>query len=383
MSSASEWARRLLKRGLRRNTFLTWRARLRTFSWGLSYGWTQRDLARRTGLTPKTISEICNGKAPITPTTALTFEKAFQRPAHLWLNLQRQFDQVEARRREQAKASGWDEWVRHFPLKEMRQLRFSLPEGRSDADVLLGFFGVTSPESWSSVWRASAPQYRQTRTMKAREEAIAAWVRETELIARGLELAEFDASRLRAAINPLREFTTQRIEDALDPLQELCAKLGVAFVLVPALRNTGISGCARWLTESKALIGLTIRYKTDDQFWFTFFHEVGHLLLHRSKRPFVVDNAEDDLSDRVIDPEMQQIEAEANRFSADTLIPPALLGAFVRGGEFTNETIHEFSEKVGVGPGIVVGRLQHDGVIAVHQGNTLKQKLNWGFKEEK
>jgi hypothetical protein len=219
--------------------------------------------------------------------------------------------------------------------------------------------------------------------VKAREEAIAAWVRETEIIARGLELAEFDASRLRAAINPLREFTTQRIEDALDPLQELCAKLGVAFVLVPALRNTGISGCARWLTEKKALIGLTIRYKTDDQFWFTFFHEVGHLLLHRSKRPFVVDNAEDDLSDRVVDPEMQQIEAEANRFSADTLIPPASLGVFVRAGEFTNESIHEFSEKVGVGPGIVVGRLQHDGVIAAHQGNTLKQKLNWGFKEEK
>jgi addiction module HigA family antidote len=68
------------------------------------YEWSQRDLARRTGLTPKTISEICNGKAPITPTTALAFEKAFLRPAHLWLNLQRQFDEVEARRREEVKA---------------------------------------------------------------------------------------------------------------------------------------------------------------------------------------------------------------------------------------------------------------------------------------
>jgi addiction module HigA family antidote len=138
------------------------------------YEWSQRDLARRTGLTPKTISEICNGKAPITPTTALAFEKAFLRPAHLWLNLQRQFDEVEARRREEVKASGWDEWVRHFPLKEMRQLQFSLPEGRSDADVLLGFFGVTSPESWASVWRASAVRYRQTWNFKVREEAIAA-----------------------------------------------------------------------------------------------------------------------------------------------------------------------------------------------------------------
>ena len=173
------------------------------------------------------------------------------------------------------------------------------------------------------------------------------------------------------------------VDEVMDPIQEACARVGVAVVVVPALRSSGISGCARWLTEKHALIGLTLRYKTDDQFWFTFFHELGHLLLHRSKKPFVVDNAEEDLSDRVVDPEMQRIEAEANRFSADTLIPPAALGAFLRAGQFTNESIHEFSETVGVGPGIVVGRLQHEGVIAAHQGNTHKQKLQWGFKEEK
>ncbi|MCC7153323.1 MAG: ImmA/IrrE family metallo-endopeptidase [Bryobacterales bacterium] len=262
--------------------------------------------------------------------TALAFEKVFQRPARFWLNLQRQYDEVEARRREQAKAAKWDGWVRHFPLKEMRQLQFSLPEGRSDADVLLGFFGVTSPESWASVWRASAVQYRQTRTFKARDEAIAAWVRETEIAARGLDLAEFDATRVRATISSLRQLTRRRIDEVLDPIQETCAKAGVAVVVVPAPRSATISGCARWLTGKRALIGLTLRYKTDDQFWFTFFHELGHLLLHRGKRPFVVDNAEDDLSDRVVDPEMQQIEAEANQFSADALIPPASLGAFLR-----------------------------------------------------
>src|SRR5882672_2194033 len=48
------------------------------------HGWSQSDLARRTGLTPKTISEICNGKVPITTSTALAFERVFQRPAHMW-----------------------------------------------------------------------------------------------------------------------------------------------------------------------------------------------------------------------------------------------------------------------------------------------------------
>src|SRR5438093_3193757 len=89
------------------------------------HGWSQRDLARRTGLTPKTISEVCNGKAPITPTTALAFERAFQRPAHFWLNLQRQFDEAVARRSELSQLTNWEDWARSFPIKEMKSLKFS------------------------------------------------------------------------------------------------------------------------------------------------------------------------------------------------------------------------------------------------------------------
>ena len=347
------------------------------------HGWSQRDLARRSGLTPKTISEICNGKAPITPPTALAFEKVFQRPAHLWLNLQRHFDEAEARRRELAKSPQWSEWVRTFPLKEMKRLKFSLPPGHSDADILLNFFGVSSPESWNSVWKASAVAYRQTRSFSTHEESIAAWVRETEIVAKGLDVAEFNEQRLRSSLDELRQYTRIRADEIVDPVQTICAGAGVAVVWVPALRSTGISGCARWLTEKRALVGLTLRYKTDDQLWFTLLHEIGHILLHKNKRPFVVDNVAEDLFDRVVDPEMQQYEAEASRFATDTLIPPSALGDFMRKGIFTNESIHVFAEAIGVGPGIVVGRLQHDGVLERHQGNKLKQKLNWRFADER
>ena len=88
------------------------------------------------------------------------------------------------------------------------------------------------------------------------------------------------------------------------------------------------------------------------------------------------------MGDHVVDPEMQQFETEANRFAADLLIPPRALSDFIRKEAFTNDSIHDFAEAVGVGPGIVVGRLQHEGLLAPHQGNTLKQKLNWGFAEE-
>src|SRR4029077_9047466 len=132
-------------------------------------------------------------------------------------------------------------------------------------------------------------------------------------------------------------------DEIMDPIQKICADAGVAVVLVPELRNTGIGGCARWLTDKKALVGLTLRYKTDDQLWFTLFHELGHIILHRNKRSFVVDNAAEDLSDRVVDPEMQLYESEASRFAGDTLIPPRALSAFIRKEAFTNESIHDFA----------------------------------------
>jgi HTH-type transcriptional regulator/antitoxin HigA len=346
-------------------------------------GWSQRDLARRTDLTPKTISEICNGKGPITPPTALAFEKVFQRPAHFWLNLQRQFDEAEARRHELAKTSQWKEWAATFPLKEMKRLKFFFAEGPTDAAMLLNFFGVSSPDSWNAVWKASAVAYRQTRKFKTRQETIAAWVREAELVARELDVVEFDEHLLRSSFEELRQLTRKRAEEIMDPIQNICAAAGVAVVLVPELPNTGISGCARWLTDKKALVGLTLRYKTDDQLWFTLFHEIGHILLHRNKRSFIVDNAVEDLSDHVVDPEMQQFETEANRFAGDLLIPPRALTDFIRKEAFTNDSIHDFAETVGVGPGIVVGRLQHEGLLARHQGNTLKQKLNWDFVDER
>ena len=346
------------------------------------FDWSQSELARRSGLTPKTISEICNGKSPITPSTAIAFERVLQRPAHFWLALQRQYDEIEARKRELAKSPKREEWTKQFPLAEMKRLRFSLPQGRDETDSLLQFFGVSSPETWRSVWDTAAVAYRQTRSANFKELAVAAWVRETELIAQQISLAEFDERKLLNIIPSLRHLSRLGANEIMDPIQALCAKAGIAVVWVPALSNTGISGCARWLTDKKALIGLTLRYKTDDQLWFTLFHEMGHVLLHRRRQSFVLDNAAEDLGDQIVDPEMQQFEAEANRFSADMLIPPYALGEFTRRKKFTNQAIHEFAESIDIGPGIVIGRLQHDGFIERHQGNALKQKLDWNFVEE-
>jgi addiction module HigA family antidote len=338
-------------------------------------GWSQRDLARRTGLTPKTISEICNGKGPISPSTAIAFERVFERPAHFWLNLQRQFDEATARRRALVQLAGWDDWSKKFPVKEMRRLNFALPAGRSDTDSLLNFFGVSSPDSWRSVWQSAGVSYRQTRRFKLNEEAVAAWVRQVELISRRFTLSPYNEEMLRSSLHNLRRLTREPYDEIFEPVQQLCSAYGVAVVWVPALQHTGISGCTLWLSDKTAVIGLTLRYKWDDQLWFTFFHEIGHVLLHRTKQSFVVDNAADDLSDQVVDPEMQQYENEANQFATDALIPAKALTEFINKDTFTNDSIHDFAEQQEIGPGIVVGRLQREGILGYHQGNTLRQRI--------
>ena len=345
------------------------------------YGWSQRDLARRTGLTPKTISVICNAKASVTATTALMLERVFRRPAHLWLNLQRQFDEAEARRQELVQSIQWKDWARSFPLRDMRKFRFSLQPAKSEVDMLLSYLGVSSPESWNAVWDSCDIAYRQTRQFTKSMASISAWVRETELVAAEIETEHFNEKLLRSLIGEIRRFTTERVDEAVGPVQALCATAGVAVVWVPELPQSGISGCARWMSNRKALIGLTLRYRTEDQLWYSFFHELGHLLLHKSMRPFVLDNAACDLFDRVVDPEMEKYEAEANQFAADTLIPPSTLSDFVVRRDFSNDDIYDFAEEIGVSPGIVVGRLQHMGLLAAYQGNALKQKLEWQIPE--
>lgn len=343
-----------------------------------AYDWSQRDLARRAGMTPKTVSEICGGKTSISPATALALEHVFQRPAHFWLNLQRLHDECRAREAAQSGRESWADWVKNFPIKEMTTLGM-LPDGPNLVDSVLSFFGVSSPESWNAVFREANVSYRQTTRFEIKEFSVATWVRATELQAAQIDVEPFDADRLLRAIPQLREVTRAPVESFVPEVQRICASAGVAVVWVPALKKTGISGCARWLSDKKALIALSLRYKTDDQMWFTFFHEVGHVLLHRKRNGFILDNVSV-TEDELVDPEVFQQEVEANRFAADTLIPPRDFDAFLIDRAFTSESIYRFSEHIGVSPGIVVGRLQKERYLRADQGNALKRKL--GFRSE-
>ena len=164
--------------------------------------------------------------------------------------------------------------------------------------------------------------------------------------------------------------TTQPPEQFVPAMTELCARAGVAFCMVRELPKSGANGVARLLPGRKALLQMSIRNKWADIFWFTFFHEACHLLKHRPQRRILIDGLG-------ADPESAGIEAEADRFAEDLLIPPQDWDVFCTEGHFTPSAIRTFARSVEIAPFIVVGRLQKKRLIRYNQLATLKRRYEW------
>ncbi|WP_309232595.1 ImmA/IrrE family metallo-endopeptidase [Cylindrospermum sp. FACHB-282] len=188
--------------------------------------------------------------------------------------------------------------------------------------------------------------------------------------------APYNADNFREALQKIRALTVEPPEIFQPKLVKLCAEAGVAVVFVPQLPKTRTSGATHWLNSDKALIQLSLRYKTDDHLWFTFFHEAGHILLH-GKRDFFLEGT------GVVSVEAQEKEEQANKYSADILIPPGELKRFLASGQqMSKVNIMQFAAEIGIATGIVVGRLQHDYDLPPSHCNDLKQKFDWVLDEQ-
>ena len=330
-------------------------------------GITQTELARRTGRPVKTINEIINGRAALTPDTALQLERVLGVPARFWNNYERLYREYLASAQERERLAGETGWLGDLPLREMvkREWIRSCEDQVEQLRVLLDFFGVTSPRPWQELCPIAA--YRNARAFEQRPASVAAWLRRGELLARDLSCEPFNKVRLRRLLPDLRVLVVADPTRGWDQARELCASSGVAAVCVPDLPGTRVCGAARWLTTDKALVQLSQRYNTTDKFWFSFFHEIGHVLLH-GKNGFFVETGDS------ID---EAKEGEANRFASDLLIPPAPYQVFRAAGVFTEAAIRSFAQEQQTEPGIVVGRLQHDRLLPWRSAcNSLKKGIS-------
>lgn len=328
---------------------------------------SQAELARRLGTAPKVVNEIIRGKAPITPDTAIELERVLGAPATFWLTRQAQFDGARAAAADREKMKSWLSWKQRFPRKWFIEWA-GMPAGLArvqEVEWLLRYFAVATPEEWAANYGAAQVAYRRSRVRDADEHAVATWLRMAEREAQALECRAFDRERLEAAIPELRALTRREPEEFAPELVRRCASVGVAVVFVAAVPRSQVSGAVKWLSPTKAMIGLSLLGRFEDRFWFTFFHELCHVLKHQKKLVFL-DNEGGACDDAD--------EAEADRFAADVLIPRAALAelAFVR---HTNEAVTAFASQIGVSPAIVVGRMQHEGWLPRSHLNGLKRRF--------
>jgi HTH-type transcriptional regulator / antitoxin HigA len=332
-----------------------------------AYGMTQAELADRTGLTKKTINEIIKGKAPITTETALKLERSLGRPAHFWNNLERQFQEDRTRLAENERLQSHLDWLNMIPVAAMTKLRWipKRSEKIAQLEEVLRFFGVSSPDQWATVWQEHQVAYRQTQRFEACQEAVSAWLRMGEIKAREITCAPFNRKGFMEYLDAIRGLTKENPQVFQPELLKSCAATGVVVVFVPELPKAGVYGATRWLGE-KAVIQLSLRYKSNDHLWFTFFHEAGHIIKHGRKEIFIEGNGLDGGK-----------EEEANVFASDKLIPPADFKHFLAKWNKSLTEIERFASQIGIAPGIVVGRLQHDGLLPNHHGNKLKVFYRW------
>ncbi len=328
-------------------------------------GMTQTELSQRLGVSLKHVNQVVKGTASISAELALGLEKVLGVSAAFWLTRESLYRADLARREETQDLTTALEWAKSFPVRELRQRGFIAPatKGTDLVRDLLGFFGIASPD----VWTDPPVAFRKSQRVESDAKALAAWLRVGEIEAATIDVEPFDSRRFHDVLHEARGLTRLDPSEWHPALVRTCASAGVAVVITEAFRGARANGATRWLSPTKALIQMSLRYRWEDIFWFSFFHEAAHVLMHRKKQIFL------EGLEATSDAESQVWEDEADRFATRTLIPldqePDLR-------QLTLTDVPEFADRLGIDAGIVIGRLQHDGLMPNHRGNELRHRLS-------
>ena len=338
-------------------------------------GMTKDELARRMSRPPSKLSPIFKGDKAITPDTALQLELVVGVPAHVWLGLEAEYRLTLARQQsdaEEQKLKDESRLVTAYCYAQLAKMGAVATTAKPVEKVreLRRFFGVASLTAIPNVRRYEVA-FREgaSRGRERASKAVVSWLRLAERRAAEIDTKAFDRTRLQAAVGEIRPMTLQGPDEFLPRLSELLAGAGVGFVLLPHFPGTRTHGATFPSGRDRAVLAMTIRGAWADIFWFSLFHELGHLLLHDS-RDLIIESDVAGLSD-------ESREGEANAFARDALLPPVEYMDFVGVSDFTHAAIQAFAERIGVAPGVVVGRLQHDEHLRHDWCNDLRVRYRW------
>lgn len=335
---------------------------------------SKAELARRMGRPATKMSPIFKGVKAITPETAMQLEKVIGVPANIWLGMESEYRLALARQAEEEQIAEEIKLLIPFCYSDLAKQGVvgQLTSRREKVRELQRFFGVASllnisPDGalrYQTAFRVGRAGQAATKPY-----AVASWLRMGEILAGRIDCKPFDSDKLKKALSEIRAMTLQHPREFQHALRDRLAECGVALVIVPHFPGTKAHGATFWVSQKKAVLMLTIRFKWADIFWFSLFHELGHILRHGRKAVIIEDGAFTD--------QQRAWEEDADAFARDILIPPSDYQRFIEGGDFYPIAVESFAEEIGVDAGILVGRLQHDGFLPHQWGNKLRTKYEW------
>lgn len=341
-------------------------------------GMTQADLALRTQLSRKHVSQLVNGEAPLSTDVAARLERVTGVPAQLWNRLEANYRTWTTRQAESDHLSSSEAavWAHHLPIDELTK-RGHLQPGLSGPALvrdLLQFFGVASVGAWEAVVdeRIAAAAYRPGDGATRTTAAVATWLRVCERRASQINCDPYDRNELGRLMAQVRHYSVGEPEDWWPRLVEQFASVGVALVLEPEFPgDTQLNGSSWWHTKDKAIVALSGRRKKADGLFFTLVHECVHVRRHSKKRTFI------EFNEGAIGVD-EQLEAEADQIAQRLLIHPDEWERISRIPD-NNQAfprIRNAARDIGVHPGIIVGQLQTRVWRNYGRGNRLKQTLD-------
>lgn len=313
-------------------------------------GMNQKELAIRLGITTKHLSNVFNGNAPITYDTAIKLQTVIGPSAEFWMNLETNYQLNKARLEKQEAINAELEIIKNIPYKKMSELGWIEAVSDKVKRVLncREFFEVASLKY---IQESYSVRYRKQKAKKDISDlGILAWLRQSEIKGLDVDVDKFNKKKLKAMISNFRELTLKEPKEFYPEMQRLCASCGIALVIVPSLPKTYICG-ATIRNKDRVILSLSVRGKRADSFWFTFFHEIAHILNH-SLPEFHINEGNNDEED------------EADNLAREYLISDKDYEKFIEEYDYKNkQSIIEYSKKLRIAPCILVGRMLYDGLI--------------------
>lgn len=317
-----------------------------------------KEFALRTGKPEKTIIAILKGESSITTDMAVQFENVTKIPANFWMNHQRGYDEFVAREKRQKVIEEAVAWSRQFPLADLIKKGWLQPVStiQEKTTAMLDFFGFSNHTAWENYYfkQQLKVTFRISLAQTNEPYAISAWLRKGELQAAELEANDYSEKKFKEILPELKSIMAKHPEDFFNQLQRICLESGVKVVHTPCIKKAPISGATRWLNDTP-FIQLTGRFKRNDSFWFTFFHEAGHILLHGKKDIFL---EKVEYSDKDLEKEQQ-----ADEFACKWTLTDDEEAKILEAAPLSEEVIRDFAKQFNTHPAIIIGRLQHKKII--------------------